>query len=144
VDKRANSRKGTQSTTPEGILAEQTPDVRVTAKQLRSLITGAVPDAIEAAYPGWRAIGYTHPEVGYFCAIFFQGDRAKLGFEFGVLLPDPGGLLEGTGKQVRYVVIRDGNAIPADGIRTLLLAAVGLPRERAVKLSLIASLAKPA
>ena len=144
VNKRASSRKAVTGMSPEDILAELAPDIRATAEALRKLIAGTVPEATEAAYPGWRGIGYTHPEAGYFCAIFPQVDVVKLGFEFGVLLRDHGGLLEGVGKQVRYVVIQDANAVPADGIRTLLLAAVGLPREREAKLSLIRSLPKPA
>lgn len=144
VSKRTGNRKAAQGMTPEDILADQAPDIRATAEALRKLIAHTAPDAIETAYPGWRGIGYTHPEAGYICAIFPYLGTVKLGFEFGVLLPDPHGLLEGAGKQLRYVVIRDGNAIPSDGIRALLLAAIGLPREREAKLSLIRSLPKPA
>ena len=55
------------------------------------------PEAVEKAYPSWHGIGYRLPESGYFCGICPLADSVKLGFEFGVLLPDPQGLLEGQG-----------------------------------------------
>ena len=64
----------------------------------------------------------------------------KLGFEFGVLLNDPDGVLEGMGQQVRYVVIKEGQAIPEGAIKQLLEAAVGLPHQRGVKLGLVRNL----
>ncbi len=70
---------------------------------LRGLIRDALPEVEEAARPGWHAIGYRHPDQGYLCGIFPHDDAVKLGFEFGMLLPDPDRLLSGDGKQLRYV-----------------------------------------
>lgn len=143
MKKRAVRPKGADNIRPEDILAEHTSEVRSLAESLRKLIRETVPDAIELAYPVWHGIGYRHPESGYFCAIFPQKDSVKLGFEFGVLLPDPDGLLEGTGRQVRYVNIQDSKDIRAGGIRKLLLAAISLPENREVKISLVKASAKP-
>ena len=122
----------TGAITPEDILAGLTPDVADLVQDLRRLILDTVPDAVEIAYPVWKGIGYHHGTSGYFCAIFPQPSGVKLGFEFGVLLPDPDRVLEGTGKQVRYVVIQDaaqGAAqIPAGAIKRLLAAALSLGR----------------
>jgi len=123
--------------TPDHILTGHTPDVRQICETLRSLVRAAVPEAREIAYPSWHGIGYRHPQSGYFCAIFPQQDYVKLGFEFGVLLPDPNGLLEGDGKQVRYVMIHRMVDIDSGAIRELILAAIGLPAEREVKLWMI-------
>jgi hypothetical protein len=126
-----------ESLTPEHILAGHTPEVREFCEALRSLVRAEAPDAFEVAYPSWHGIGYHHPESGYFCAIFPMNDYVKLGFEFGVLLPDPEGLLTGQGKQVRYVNIRQPEDIRAEAIRQLIQAALSLPPERDVKLWMI-------
>ena len=128
---------------PEMILAVHAPEIRFLAERLRSLILGTVPEAVETAYPGWHAIGYRHPENGYFAAIFPETERVRLAFEWGVLLPDPNSLLKGAGKQVRYVDIYEEGELRETAIRNLLLAAASLPADRAIKLALIRQSAKP-
>jgi hypothetical protein len=136
-------RKPSANTSIENILESHGPEVRALVERLRKIIREAVPDATESAHPVWHSIGYRHPESGYFCGIFPQADRVDLAFEFGVLLPDPGGLLEGDGKQVRYVRIRRDRDIRVRALKKLLLAAIDLPASRDVKLGLIRSSAKP-
>jgi len=123
--------------TPEHILTGHTLEVRELCEALRSLVRAAAPEASETAYPSWHGIGYRHSKSGYFCAIFPQTDYVKLGFEFGVLLPDPDRLLEGDGKQVRYIYIRRKEDIRTEAIRGLIVAALSLPAEREAKLWLI-------
>lgn len=135
--------KPTSKTKVEDILAGHAPPVRAVAERLREIVLDTVPTAVESAYPHWHGIGYRHPESGYFGAIFPQADHVRLGFEFGTLLPDPHRVLEGTGKQVRYVIIQDEESIPAQAIRELILAAISLPAGRNAKLSLLRSAAKP-
>lgn len=118
---------------PDEILAGHTREVRALAKRLRRLVLETVPAAVEVAYPVWRGIGYRHPECGYFCGIFPQKNSVKLGFEYGVLLPDPDGLLEGSGKQVRYLVFNEAKEIRVGAIRRLIRAAIRLPIEKEAK-----------
>jgi hypothetical protein len=49
--------------------------------------------------------------------------HVNAGFFQGVALPDPGGLLEGTGKFMRHVKLRPGTAIRAASLSTLIEAA---------------------
>ena len=130
-------RKPALSILPEDILAGHQPAVQKLAEELRVLIRKMVPEAAEKAYPHWHGIGYSHPAVGYFCAIFPHDEFVKLGFEFGVLLPDPYKLLEGNGKQVRYVTIRTRRQIYSPALKNLLLAAVSLPEKREIRLLMI-------
>lgn len=123
---------------PDDLLLPHTPQIIDLANQLRHLIRATVPEATEKAYPVWKGIGYVHPRAGYFCAIFPQADCVKLGFEWGKLLSDPDGVLEGDGKQLRYVVIGAGKTVPVVAIQRLLLAALSLPAERQTKLALLA------
>ena len=130
-------RKPALSIQPEDILAGHQPAVQKLAEELRTLIHKMVPEAVEKAYPHWHGIGYSHPAVGYYCAIFPHDEFVKLGFEFGVLLADPRDLLEGEGKQVRYVTIRNRRQIHSRALKNLLQAAVNLPEKREVRLSMI-------
>jgi hypothetical protein len=57
----------------------------------------------EMGYGGWRCIAYRHPKAGYVCGIFPLERTVKLYFEQGVRLADPIGILEGQGRQTRYL-----------------------------------------
>jgi hypothetical protein len=75
----------------------------------RDAVLAADPDLSERLYPGWRGVGYRHPEAGYICGIFPQPDgEVRLLFEHGAAMPDPERLLEGAGTQTRYLVVRAG------------------------------------
>jgi hypothetical protein len=96
--------------TPEQFLVTFSADIQTLAGHLRALIKRTVPNADEAVYTGWRLIGYRVRDgrrSHYFCYIAPFADRVTLGFEYGVLLSNDAGLLEGTGTQVRYVTIRE-------------------------------------
>ena len=78
------------------------------AQELRALVQQTIPNSTELVYPGWRLIGYKVVEQrrkAYFGFIAPMWERVLLGFEYGLLLSDPDRLLEGDGKQVRYVTI---------------------------------------
>ena len=100
--------------TPEQILANHIPPVVALAQRLRQVVLQAAPEAQEAAYPGWHAIGYRHPSAGYICGIFPYADHLKLYFEYGKFLPDPERLLQGDSRQTRYLVIESANDMKAE------------------------------
>ncbi|HEX2202656.1 MAG TPA: DUF1801 domain-containing protein, partial [Longimicrobium sp.] len=100
------------------------PEVRALADEARRLVKDAVPSVEERAYPGWKGIGYRDAQAGYVCGVFPQPGAVRLLFEHGHALPDPDGLLEGDGRQVRWVVLRPGEPLPADGVRRLIDAAL--------------------
>jgi hypothetical protein len=59
-------------------------------------------------------------------------------FEWGVLLPDPNHVLEGSGAQVRYITVRQFDAATEAALRTLIAAALSLPVGREAKLAMLA------
>lgn len=132
-------KKSTPDITAEDILRDHKPEVRANAERLRSLVRETVPEAVESAHALWHSIHFNHPRVGYFCGLFPQEDSVNLLFEYGVLLPDPTGILVGDAKQVRYVPIAEESDIQEDAMRKLLLAAVALPGSKAEKLAMIQS-----
>ena len=126
MNQRTNPRAATNAITPEHILARHTPAMQRIAARLRKLIHAAAPEVTEAAYPGWHAIGFRHPDCGYFCGVFPFDDHVKLIFEFGVLLEDPFGALEGEGKQVRHLTYRSARELQIAPLKFFLEQAVRL------------------
>lgn len=109
--------------TPEQFLAPFPAKIRALADQLRALITQTIMAVDEAVYTGWRLIGYRVRDGGrsrYFCYSAPFEDRVTLGFEYGVLLSNDAGLLEGTGMQVRYVTIREQGDIRERDLTVLI------------------------
>jgi hypothetical protein len=128
-----------QAPTVAELLKDHSPQVRQIVQELRDLLRQAAPEAIESAHGVWHSIHYHDPHNGYFCGIFPQEETVLLVFEFGILLPDPEHVLEGTGKQVRSIRIRTGEELPAAAIRGLIRAALALPGSRKDKLAMIRS-----
>ena len=70
--------------TPEDILNDDSPLVRLIAQRLRELIRATVPAMTERAYPGWHGLEFRHPWSGYVYGIFPGRQSVKLVFEHGV------------------------------------------------------------
>ena len=120
--------------TPEQFLAVFPPDVRELVNQLRELIKQTIPNIIEAVYPGWKLIGYREQDgkrSRYFCFVAPFEDRVMLGFEYGVLMADAAGLLEGDGKQVRYVTLRNDADLRPCELSALIAEAAMVAATRA-------------
>lgn len=111
----------------DDFLCACTPRARRLVEAARRRIRRVVPAAVEKLRPGWGLIGYNAP--AYFTFIAPARDTVRIGFEWGVMLPDPARLLEGTGSQVRYVTIRSTRdlASPALGALFITAAAVRPP-----------------
>lgn len=115
--------------TPQAFLADYPPAIREIAEQLMSLVREAVSGVDERVYPGWRLIGYRHH--GYFCCVAPQQERVRLGFEHGIELPDPHGLLEGDSTQMRWITIRSKTAIQRKKLREMISLASQYDEARA-------------
>lgn len=135
--------KSTSNPEVEALLSSHAPDVRALVEQLRTLILSEVPEARETANPGWHSLNYKHPRSGYFCGIFPEDSGLKLVYEFGILLPDPQHLLQGDGRQVRFVPLGVDQALPEAGIRQLIQAALDLPEKHRERLALVRAGARP-
>ena len=115
------------------LFAAYGPAVAFLAGEMAALIERTVPSARWAVRRGWQCVAYTHPDVGYFCGVFPREDAVQVGFEFGVLLPDPYGVLSGSGAQLRYVMLTPGEPVPEVALAGLLRAAVALPPDTSVR-----------
>ncbi|MET7421742.1 DUF1801 domain-containing protein [Dactylosporangium sp. NPDC005555] len=103
------------ATEPPGLdqlLTDHRADIAALARQLRDVIVGARPELTERLYKGWHGLSFHHPERGHVAAIFPGADSVSVGFEHGADLPDPHGLLRGTGKRLRYLHFAPGMPEP--------------------------------
>lgn len=111
--------------TVDEFLAPHTPEVRALAEQTRTLVKSAMPGAVETVRPGRNSITY---DMGggmadWICYIAPFKSYINLGFFRGTELPDPQGLLEGTGKLLRHVKIRTSDDVQRPSLRDLIAAA---------------------
>jgi hypothetical protein len=110
----------------EDAVAKAGANTRELAYQLRALVAEIMPDVVEVPWPRMRIASYG---VGpkkmseHFCYISAQKNDVNLGFYYGAELPDPDGLLQGTGKLLRHVKIREAKAIRGRALRRLLTVA---------------------
>ena len=79
-----------------------------------------------------RVIGYGFGpgHSGLVCTIIPSKKGVKLGVVHGARLPDPQGLLEGSGKQHRYVAFSKPADLEKAGLKDLLRTAVTAWQER--------------
>jgi len=120
----------TETLTVEGLLAGYGEDVQALALRARALIREAFPDAVEMVDGPARLIAYGTDRTyrGVVCGITLQRGYVNLMFARGAELPDPAGLLAGTGKRARHVKLRRVEDVEHPAVRDLLEAALALHR----------------
>jgi hypothetical protein len=116
-------------TTLEEMLARCSSQTRRVLQTAREGVLTAVPDATERFRSGWGLIGYNAPT--YFAFLVADERAVRLGFEWGVALTDPLGLLKGDGRQVRYVTIHAERDIQRTAVVELLREAAAFAPSRA-------------
>ena len=109
------------------------PQVREIAVKARETILSVLPGATEKVYPGWKVIQYGAGTgmKDVFAVISPQRERVNLGFANGAELPDPEGLLEGSGKGTRHVKLTSAQAATAPAVRELVKGALDATRNGA-------------
>ena len=108
--------------TVRDLLANYPPAVRTLALAARALVLDVMPDALEEADPADRLIGYSSGQKMADVKFVIMPLRAavNLGVYGGATLPDPDGLLAGTGKRHRHVKLRTAADVRAPALRALL------------------------
>lgn len=113
--------------TYEDALSGLSDQVKEIAGRLRALISDVYPEVIEVPWPKQKIIGYG---VGpkkmseHFCYIGAFKAHVNLGFYYGAVLPDPEGLMEGTGINLRHIKFKSLEAADQPAVRDLLEAAL--------------------
>jgi Domain of unknown function (DU1801) len=105
-------------------------DDRIAALALavRRFVLTETPRATETIYDAYNAVAMGYSFTGRlkesFCHIAVYAKHVNLGFNRGVDLADPRGILQGNGKQVRHFPIREAGDLKNAYLTGLLRAAV--------------------
>lgn len=112
------------------LLASAPPDVRDLAIRTRQVVKEELPDDVLETVDGndigfgWGT-GYT----GLVCVVSVYSRWVNLGVVDGSDLPDPHGLLQGSGKRHRYIRLTRLADLDRPGLRELLRAAAARARQ---------------
>jgi hypothetical protein len=113
-------------------LADASPPVRAIALAARSLVRDVAPDLIEQVDAPGKLLGYGWAPTcaDTVCVIMPLKSGVNLGFARGAELPDPAGLLRGTGQRARHVRLETADDVARPEVRALVAAAVELSARR--------------
>ena len=84
-------------------------NIKNIARQTRQLIYDILPNTVEVVWVQQKNTGFgtgIKKKTEHFCWIMPASNHVNLGFNYGAELPDPKGLLEGTGKLFRHIKIK--------------------------------------
>lgn len=112
----------------EDFLSNYAPDVRNLALALRERIFDIEPRVKEQIDIKASLLGYGYADTykHIICVVILYSEYVNLGFPRGVDMPDPEGLLQGTGKYARHMKIGALADVEAPEVAALLQAAVDL------------------
>lgn len=111
----------------EDVLKGSAVDVSTLCWTLRALIEELHPECIEVPRPGEPSAAYGYGEKKMseaYAYIMPQKTYANLGFYHGANVRPNCSLLEGTGKTLRHIKVKDAGMAAAPEIRAFLLAAM--------------------
>ena len=123
----------------EEILAARSAEVASLARRVQALVRDTLPDLDWVPNHGQEGIGFGVDQYGHdgwgVGVIGVAKNWVTLGFMRGAQLPDPHGIVEGTGRNVRHVKVRTAQAFEErkDSLVTLLRAATGVSAPAAVQ-----------
>lgn len=123
----SNARLGTFEDLLAEMPAETAPHVADTMRAVRAVVLAGLPDAVEVVRLGDRAASYgVGPKKMSESHVYLMPRKgyATLGFWHGVALPDPAGLLDGTGKRMRHVKLHGVAEAERPEVAALIAAAL--------------------
>lgn len=113
-----------------GFIKPYDKEIQSTALELRKFITEAVPQANELIWDNYNAvaIAYSLSEQlkDAFCHIALYSKHVNFGFNRGVELTKGNLKLNGKGKLIRHIKVKDMASFPKEDILALMMEAVGI------------------
>ncbi|SCG47506.1 protein of unknown function (DU1801) [Micromonospora echinaurantiaca] len=108
----------------ERLLAAREPRVAELARSLSALILAVYPEAVVTVDGGDIGFGSGTGYTGLVFVVTPHIRHVNLGIAGGATLPDPAGLMAGTGKVHRHVQIRHADDLARPELRELMVAAL--------------------
>lgn len=110
-----------------GFLTAYDRNISDLALALREIILEEAPDASESIYQVYTVavwFGFSGKMKDMFCYITTNAGHVNLGFPRGASLPDPNGVLEGTGKAMRHIKFASHSEVERPFVRRYIRAAM--------------------
>jgi len=111
----------------DAYVGKKEPKLIKVAEGLRRLMKKTVKGCRESVNP-WKIP--TFESNGQMCFFMVGKNHVTFGFIRGTALPDPERLLEGTGKSVRHVKLREVKDLKRPALKKLIVAAVKLNKRK--------------
>ena len=108
--------------TVDSWMAELEPSIREIAQALREIILEAAPGITESIK--WNTPNYA--KGGNVCYLAANKGHVNFGFFNGAGLPNPDGLIEGTGAKMRHIKVKSMEGIRPEVFASLVQEAVRL------------------
>jgi hypothetical protein len=111
-------------------LANHTPEVQAAARALEALIREDLPDVVVQYDPGngLLAFGRSMKMRDLLFALIPHAGWVNLQLAGGALLPNPDGLIEGTGKRIRHIKIRTAAGASDPRVRAAVRSQIAADR----------------
>jgi hypothetical protein len=108
------------------LLADRNPDIQAIAGALRTVIRTQLPGVVEQVDFGDKLIAFGHSMKmrDLLFAVIPHTAHVNLQLADGIDLPDPTGIVEGTGKRIRHVKVRSVGDANRDDIQALVRAQI--------------------
>jgi hypothetical protein len=109
------------------LLADHSPEVQAATRAIRAVVQEAMPERDERVDFGNKLIayGWSMRMRDLLFAIIPHRAHVNLQLADGAELPDPTGIVEGTGKRIRHVKIRSIEQANSEPVRSLIRAQLG-------------------
>jgi hypothetical protein len=120
-------RNGKTEAAIDGYVERKNPKLKPVIDALRALVRKTVPQSREAINPWGVPIFEWNGALGY---LMVGKNHVTFGFPRGTALRDPTKLLEGTGKNLRHVKLREVADVHDANLKQLILQAKKLNREQ--------------
>ncbi len=115
-------------------LSPYDPGIQEMAFYLRQLVLGWVPEANELIWDGYNAVSMAYSKSeklgDAFCHIAVYRAHVNFGFNRGAELSKGSLELEGTGKLIRHIKVKDMAAFPEGPVKNMIFEALELSQIR--------------
>jgi hypothetical protein len=119
----------------DSLLEARSAEVREAARAIAGVVMAELPDGVVRfdRADGLLAFGASSAMTDLLFALIPHSHWVNLQLADGVVLPDPAGLIEGTGKRVRHVKIRTAELAASPAVRAIVQAQVAARNPRAAE-----------
>ena len=123
----------TQPETWDSLLEQRSAEVQEAARAIAGVLMTELPDGVVRfdRADGLLAFGTSSAMSDLLFALIPHSRWVNLQLADGAVLPDPDGLIEGTGKRIRHVKIRSAELALSPAVREIVQAQIALRKNAA-------------